>query len=163
MSPHWVGVCEALRQQWPGACFIFMPSRDALSTIAGCVWHSDAEVPPGSFAWTMEYCLAFCKWPSTGTSQGKRLPCCTRASVEPQGTVAPNLNRQQRRRRWTPLAPRSGHTKRPGALRQQLSDCSGKSLPHVFNVPHYFDSLFGHFPGGTIAGGGGHLRRGAGA
>lgn len=49
------------------------------------------------------------------------------------------------------------------ALRQQLSDCSGKSLPHVFNVQHYFDSLFGHFPGGTIAGGGGHLRRGAGA
>lgn len=27
------------------------------------------------------------------------------------------------------------------ALRQQLSDCSGKSLPHVFNVQHYFDSL----------------------
>lgn len=73
--------------------------RDALSTVAGCVWHSDIEVPPGSFAWTMEYCLAFCKWPSTGTSQGKRLPCCTRASVEPQGTVAPFLNRQQWRRR----------------------------------------------------------------
>lgn len=23
---RWVGVCEALRQQWPGACFIAMPS-----------------------------------------------------------------------------------------------------------------------------------------